>query len=849
MCVDFQTYHKIKQNLLSKEMYVDLSLKVCAAIHNAGGYFTLENPARSWIWAFDECLHLAEQPGVAYLVVRYWDFGTSYVKPTCFFHNVPTLHEMIPDKMPVFNPTVLRGKVAYNGQQVFRTALASPYPSELGLAYGKCLKAALDLKLIAEGQGLPAPRADMDYNAGNPLPAHALAHSQQHGLQGVGPELCIDDNPYVPDGCGQPKGLSKLEQVTWQLQQKHPLQVEDIFLNEDLKMAVAFELDHDVNEIDGYRNVVLNRLAGRAEALQGEQRRWAEQADPRIRHLVAGIHGPLVAELCIEMGFKDDRLVHDLLCGFPYIGILPESHEAVKKEVPRPLGYVTWDNLKEDRRASNDNILAKLRASEWEDDIWAQTQEDIALGAMANLVRASDLDLSQVTLSRRLPVREERQQGWRTRVVDDKTESGINEACQPQERLTHDTLDMLIAIILAFIQKGVQPALWKRDISRAFRRVAIAAEHLELSWVAFLRRGVAWAAQHTAMPFGTTSAVYAWHRVGAMLLAVVLRICKAPAARFVDDYFGCSKTDVFWSGGRCLSVLAKMLGFPTADHKDADDLLNMVVLGAQVSVLMDKAKITVQISEDKAVKYGRILENILKTRFCSAEVAVKIAGRLAFAVTVAAGKVGRAYIKPFYAQAYAPRRHSGVSPWMAQAADWWQQYLRAEPVMSHLADSAGKKHVNCWTDASGEARWLAAVIHDGSRWWWARVQVPEYIWNQLLPRGDHQIGLQELLAIVLAIHTFPAQVTRSLLSIAVDNQGVLHSVLQGRAGAEDANRCIAKLWLDIASMEVSMHILRVESFANLADGPARGVLSLMQLLKAEWVQPRLPGWLMDIWRV
>ena len=109
--------------------------------------------------------------------------------------------------------------------------------------------------------------------------------------------------------------------------------------------------------------------------------------------------------------------------------------------------------------------------------------------------------------------------------------------------------------------------------------------------------------------------------------------------------------------------------------------------------------------------------------------------------------------------------------------------------------------------------------------------------------------MQELLAIVLAIHTFPAQVTRSLLSIAVDNQGVLHSVLQGRAGAEDANRCIAKLWLDIASMEVSMHILRVESFANLADGPTRSDLSLMQLLKAEWVQPRLPGWLMDIWRV
>ena len=147
---------------------------------------------------------------------------------------------------------------------------------------------------------------------------------------------------------------------------------------------------------------------------------------------------------------------------------------------------------------------------------------------------------------------------------------------------------------------------------------------------------------------------------------------------------------------------------------------------------------------------------------------------------------------------------------------------------------------------SGEARWLAAFIHDGGRWWWTRVQVPEYIWVQLLPRADHQIGLQELLAVVLAIHTFQDQVGQSLFTVAVDNQGVLHAVLQGRAGAEDANRCIAKLWLDLAHMNVSMHVLRVESCANLADGPTRDDTSYVRLLQAEWAPPQFPQWLTDI---
>ena len=169
--------------------------------------------------------------------------------------------------------------------------------------------------------------------------------------------------------------------------------------------------------------------------------------------------------------------------------------------------------------------------------------------------------------------------------------------------------------------------------------------------------------------------------------------------------------------------------------------------------------------------------------------------------------------------------------------------------MTHQDDSAGRRHVNCWTDASGEARWLAAVVHADGMWLWTRVQVPQVLWDQLIPREDHQIGLQELFAVVLAVHTFRPQLEKCLLSVAVDNQGVLHSVIQGRAAAEDANRCIAKFWLDAAEMEIAVHLLRVESFANLAVGPMRDDLSLMTFLNASFVEPRLPCWPSDIWEV
>ena len=117
----------------------------------------------------------------------------------------------------------------------------------------------------------------------------------------------------------------------------------------------------------------------------------------------------------------------------------------------------------------------------------------------------------------------------------------MNYAIKAPDKISHDSLDELVFMLLFFMRKGLVADMWKRDISRAFRRLAIAAEHLHLAWVVFLFHGVRWAAQHLAMPFGSISAVHAWHRTGAFLLAAVRRLALAPAARYVDDFFGASR--------------------------------------------------------------------------------------------------------------------------------------------------------------------------------------------------------------------------------------------------------------------------------------------------------------------
>lgn len=57
--------------------------------------------------------------------------------------------------------------------------------------------------------------------------------------------------------------------------------------------------------------------------------------------------------------------------------------------------------------------------------------------------------------------------------------------------------------------------------------------------------------------------------------------------------------------------------------------------------------------------------------------------------------------------------------------------------------------------------------------------------------------------------------------------------------------CVGRFWLEVAKAGVFFHVARVESAANIADGPTREDLILLQQLKAQFVPPRLPDWVHD----
>ena len=180
----------------------------------------------------------------------------------------------------------------------------------------------------------------------------------------------------------------------------------------------------------------------------------------------------------------------------------------------------------------------------------------------------------------------------------------------------------------------------------------------------------------------------------------------------------------------------------------------MVVLGAAVNLDWPRKLVTMHIEEAKAERWKACLQQIVNEAKCSPELASKMAGRLSFTVSVAANRVGRAFIKPFYAQQHAPLKAEAVSCLLAWACQWFIHYLPRRPRAVRRGITPRPLLVS-WQDAAGASRWVAAVVQtDG----WISVDTDANATAHLRPT-ERDVSLADWLPraawVVLVLGTFP----------------------------------------------------------------------------------------------
>ena len=242
------------------------------------------------------------------------------------------------------------------------------------------------------------------------------------------------------------------------------------------------------------------------------------------------------------------------------------------------------------------------------------------------------------------------------------------------------------------------------------------------------------------------------------------------------------------------------------------------MLGLDVTI--NAKQVTMWPASDKVVQWTKVLEQVEQTGILSSGLASKMAGRLNFAAQHCFRKFGRAMIRPFYCQQYAPLKGARCDDALMQAVRWWLEVFQKN-LVQNISLKHKSKSTTMFCDASSSPPMIAAVLFEEGKIFYCEAHVPEAILNKPLARNDDQIMALELYTILFGLGNFNSKVANSNLTILTDNAGGECALRKHAAKAPDHNMLVHKIWVTAASLKIGIWINRVASSLNIADGPTR----------------------------
>ena len=273
----------------------------------------------------------------------------------------------------------------------------------------------------------------------------------------------------------------------------------------------------------------------------------------------------------------------------------------------------------------------------------------------------------------------------------------VNGHYQPTVAISHDHLDKLLATMKLHVSAfaGSTPHLWKADVDAAFRRVPVKPAHRWATGVAFVAGGRNVVSFHYSMPFGATSSVVAWHRIGEVICTIARRLLKLPVLRYVDDYFAAERSETVH---QAMSIFAKLVRLMLGESAIAERKLEMgpllVILGILVrafvlwlglhafmlcfivKVMPFHWGVRLRIDESRRRKLLATINEALSSGQLHSGAATKLAGKLMWATQFLFHRLGRAMIRAIFARATRSGGSSSITRQLANDLCWWRFILQ-----------------------------------------------------------------------------------------------------------------------------------------------------------------------------
>ena len=617
--------------------------------------------------------------------------------------------------------------------------------------------------------------------------------------------------------------ISKITEFTKEaLLSPDPFDTKACHLDESTLKNIEWRKSKTNDEARAYRETQIQQIEQLGDTMWKNKcvEKWMQNADPWTKQICRNVNGPLLEKLAKDAGHHDIECVSFFRFGAQIAGDLPRTTQ----ESCKAKASLSVEQLKVERRKRNQQTMQTLKEDKHSKALLEEIRKDVDEGRMTNPRSASPEDLESVLLAKRFSVEQGVKDDGSTKIraIDDETASGLNLCTQGGHKIRCNNVDYLVKAIheYSFYSGGFKKlSLWKADVKAAYRRIPITPEQRWMAWVALMVEGEIKIARHNSMMFGAIGSVIGWDRVGDLLTTIATKILNIPLFRWVDDYFSVEPSGTAEHAKMVFArLLRATLGHDAIEDKKLEHGNPLTILGVDVKVNSDE--VIVWPTQAKLDTWKKELEDCKERGVMSPGLASKMAGRLNFAAQNCFKRFGRAMIRPFYAQQYAPSRNNGCSPTLLSAMNWW---LRIFDCNLTQAISLKHKHrnIDMFCDASGSPPRIAAVVIDKYSIEHCAMDVLPTVAEKFEQRNDKQIMGMELLAILAGIETFKDKCQGARVRIWTDNIGGECALRKQACKAVDHNALVHLVWTKAAELNAGLFINRVPSCENIADGPTR----------------------------
>lgn len=628
------------------------------------------------------------------------------------------------------------------------------------------------------------------------------------------------------------------------------------------------------------RRKALNRVLVIAASLEplSESLR-AEFAPPHIADMKAP-HAHSAWLACISEAFGgDSRIAADATLGVAVVGrvpasgafspILPEDRHVPTKRWEE-LDHSAWNKelaLSTARRAAELRSLpADDPAREDASSVWSATMKEREKGLVHGPFSAADLDArfggGLWRAIRRFGV----WQKGKCRACDNCAESGHNDATILEEALVCDTADFPArAAALLVAELGTEGLLSEglrggtEDVEAAYRRILSASPGATVFCLPDPETGEPCFFSLPGLNFGLASAPVSFSRFPRLAMQLCRRVLAVVLTHFYDDFCVIDPAAGGSSAQDALRAVMESIGLPLSSEKHVPMSERVSFLGVEcdLSDFQKEGEVRLGISKERGESIANEAEAFLAADALPPGSAAKFAGRLAFATSWAAGRLGRPVLRPIFDQAHrdGERQISPLLPSVRGALAFLIEVLRRPgglPPRIFRFARAAKPTVRIWTDAmyvpgspAGIAFYVEFPAEPGrgsprTERFHGSVFVGAEVTDRFVPEKTQYIGQLELLAALTPYTSLRERLKGRRVVHWIDNTSAIAALCKGYSAAPDSARILqafATLRMDI---DCPIWFQWVPSKANIADLPSRREFGLLEELGSSKVPLILP---------